>query len=71
MPTHQLRAILNDPFTRGIDGADYAPIRHELEAELWRRMDKELSTLLANYERSERQRIKEQSTAHKRTGVSA
>lgn len=35
--TWKLIEVLNDPYTRGVDGADYDVIREELEQELWRR----------------------------------
>ena len=38
MTTKALRSILADPYTRGVDGADYYHDRRlELEQELWRR----------------------------------
>jgi hypothetical protein len=69
--TETLKAILNDPYTRGVDGEDYGPIREELEQELWRRQDAELVKMLADYERNEKARMKEIATAHKRKGVTA
>lgn len=38
MRTDHLTSILDDPYTRGNDGQDYAPYKEELEAELWRRV---------------------------------
>lgn len=71
MPTWKLREILNDPYTRGIDGEDYGPIREELEQELWARADRENEKLLADYQRAEKARMKELATAHKRKRITA
>ena len=55
MPTSTILAILNDPYTRGVDGADYEPYRFELEQELWRRDEKKLADIEADMRRQERE----------------
>ena len=45
IPTWKIREILNDPYTRGIDGADYEQVRPELEQILWEREDRELEKM--------------------------
>jgi len=41
IPTWKIKEILNDPYCRGIDGADYQPYKDELEQILWNRLNKE------------------------------
>ena len=38
--TARIKAVLDEPYTRGVNGADYEEIREELERELWRRQEK-------------------------------
>lgn len=66
MPNARLHSILNDPFTRGSDGLDYAPYREELEIELWRRQARDADELLKQYERDQRDYQKHIATTHKR-----
>lgn len=66
MPTFRLREILNHPYCQGIDGKDYMPIKEELEAELWKREQKELDEMLKQRAREEKAYFKEMATAHKR-----
>lgn len=40
IPTKKLTEILNSHHTTGIDGADYGPLKEELEAALWSRQSK-------------------------------
>ncbi len=42
IPTKTIKAILDDPYTRGKDGKDYGPVREELEEILWQRLGPEL-----------------------------
>lgn len=48
VPTKRLEAIINDPFTRGVDGADYEMYRDEILGILYKRrannLNEELST---------------------------
>jgi hypothetical protein len=37
IPTWKIIEILNEPYTRGVNGKDYEPVREELEAILWKR----------------------------------
>ena len=39
-PTFRIKAVLDDPYCRGIDGKDYEEIREELQYELWERENK-------------------------------
>ena len=40
IPTWKIEDILNDPYCRGIDGADYEPYKEELQQILWERQNK-------------------------------
>lgn len=42
IPTATLKAILDDPYTRGKDGKDYEPVRDELLEIYWQREGKRL-----------------------------
>lgn len=42
IPTAKLKAILDDPYTRGKDGKDYEPVRDELLEIYWQREGKRL-----------------------------
>jgi len=64
--TTLLRAILNDPYTRGIDGHDYEPMRHELEEELRKREHKEHEELMKRHEKEQKEYFKYLATSHKR-----
>ena len=66
MPTFRLREILNHPYCQGIDGKDYMPIKEELEAELWKREQKEHDELIKQRVREEKEYFKLMATAHKR-----
>lgn len=66
MPTWKLKEILNDPYTRGIDGADYEPVREYLEQALWARYAKEDQLFHDQCRREEKQYQKHIATAHKR-----
>lgn len=60
IPTYRIKAILDDPYTRGKDGKDYEPVRHELEEILWSRMGAHLiEAELREIERQERERERE------------
>lgn len=37
IPTTRIRAILDEPFNRGVNGKDYGPVIEELEAIFWAR----------------------------------
>ena len=37
IPTWKIIDILDEPYTRGVNGKDYEPVREELEAILWKR----------------------------------
>lgn len=69
MTTKDITSILNDSYTRGSDGQDYAPYREELEQELWRRQAREIETTLANMEREakayHKHQVQTQKTASK------
>jgi hypothetical protein len=41
IPTKKLNDILNSHHTTGIDGADYGPVKEELQAILWERLNRE------------------------------
>lgn len=40
IPTKKLKEILNSNHCTGINGADYEPVKHELEGILWERESK-------------------------------
>lgn len=40
--TDYLKSILDDPYTRGVNGFDYEYVREELQEILWKRKSKEL-----------------------------
>lgn len=40
IPSDRIKAILDDPYTRGVDGVDYEEVRGELERILWEREDR-------------------------------
>lgn len=40
IPTWKIQAILESPNCTGIDGADYGPVKHELESILWARQER-------------------------------
>jgi len=42
IPTKRLNTILADPYTRGIDGKDYGPLKEELQDIVWGRAEKQL-----------------------------
>lgn len=66
IPTTTLKALLDDPYTRGTDGIDYHPVRHELEQELWKRHNAEHEKLLKEMEKDQRDYFKYLATSHKR-----
>lgn len=66
MTTSNLTAILNDPFTRGVDGSDYEPVRHELEQELWKRQNAQHEKDLKAMAKDQRDHFKHLATSHKR-----
>ena len=37
--TEHLKAVLDDPYTRGKNGHDYGPIKHELQREYEKRLE--------------------------------
>lgn len=37
IPTTRIRAILDEPFNRGVNGKDYGPVKEELEDIFWAR----------------------------------
>ena len=41
IPTWKLKEILEHPYCQGVDGKDYEPLKEEMQAELWKRQDKE------------------------------
>lgn len=51
IPTHRLKTLLNERFTRGVNGNDYQDVKSELEGILWERMNKESDALVKEYER--------------------
>ena len=46
IPTKKLTEILDDPYTRGSNGRDYEPVRHELEQVLWERENRITETTI-------------------------
>jgi hypothetical protein len=42
IPTHKIQEILNSNHCTGTDGADYGPVKHELEEILWLRQARQL-----------------------------
>lgn len=64
--TSTLTAILNDPYTRGLDGADYHTVRHELEQELWKRQNAEHERQLKEWGKEQKAYFKHVATSHKR-----
>jgi hypothetical protein len=66
IPTWKLKEILTHPHTQGIDGADYGPVKEELEQELWQRAERDLERMLHQYEQQQKAYIKHQATSHKR-----
>jgi hypothetical protein len=51
IPTWKIEEILADPYTRGIDGADYGPVREELENILNERSEKNNDKLIEQFEK--------------------
>ena len=41
IPTKTISAILSHPYAQGIDGADYWPVKEELQNILWERQARE------------------------------
>ena len=54
VPTFRLEAIINDPYTRGVNGKDYGQYRQEIQEELYERynrnIQKELDEVMENQE---------------------
>lgn len=54
VPTFRLEAIINDPYTRGVNGKDYEQYREEIQEELYQRYNrgilKELDERIENQE---------------------
>ena len=52
VPTFRLEAIINDPYTRGVNGKDYEQYRQEIQEELYERynrnLQKELDEVMEN-----------------------
>lgn len=65
IPTKTLHQILSHPFTQGIDGADYEPVRHELEGIYYKRMNTLTEKIIKDYELQMKRDRKEQSRSHK------
>lgn len=53
IPTKQLKTILNDPYTRGVDGKDYQEAKDQLAQILWEREDRRMQKELKERERQE------------------
>ena len=54
-PTKKIKEVLDENYTRGVNGADYEEIRGELETELWEREQNYYDKQMAEYERQERE----------------
>lgn len=50
IPTKKLKEILDTPHCTGVNGADYEPVRHELEQILWERLNRLVDDLVHQYE---------------------
>lgn len=48
IPTKKIKEILNDPYTRGIDGRDYEPFKEILENILYERDNQYLEKYIEN-----------------------
>lgn len=66
-----LNAILNDPYTRGLNGEDYEPYREELQAEQWARAERAEAERMAQHERDQKLYMKHLATSHKRQKATA
>lgn len=51
IPTRKIKAILDSPYTSGIDGADYGPVKEELQYIHWSKVDSLISKLQSDYEK--------------------
>lgn len=49
IPTAKLKQILNSHHCTGIDGADYDPVKDELNQILWERLNRENECILKAY----------------------
>lgn len=47
-PTFRIKAVLDDPYYRGIDGKDYEDIKDELQNELYERENKAMERTIKN-----------------------
>ena len=65
IPTWKLKEILDSHHTVGIDGADYAPVKEELEQELWRRNDSDSLKELKDFDLKQKELFKYSSKSHK------
>lgn len=67
MPTKKLKEILAHHHTQGVDGADYEPVREELEIELWERQNAETERLIKQHEQAQKEHFKYMAQSHKRS----
>lgn len=73
LPTHKLEEILNSHHCTGIDGADFEPIKEELQAILWERYNSEVEAFTKQHEQDQKAKFKhdhkttsnKRNTAHK------
>lgn len=66
VPTWKMSEILNHPYAQGIDGADYGPVKEELQSELWKRRNLEAEHLEAQHRKEQKEYLKHLATSHKR-----
>jgi len=58
IPTWKLQEIVDSHHCTGIDGADYHPVREELESELWRRNELDSQRDLKQFELNQKEQFK-------------
>lgn len=54
IPTKKLSEILSHPYTQGINGADYEPVREELQKHLWDRNEKLIIAMQEMYDQDQK-----------------
>lgn len=67
IPTWKIEEILASPNCTGIDGADYEPVKAELQTELWKRYVKEAKDAEHQLNQDQKALFKFEASKHKKT----